>query len=143
MRAEIDIPSLPGAYLLVIDLGRPLTFTIAGKRTVTLPPGRYAYCGSARGPGGLAARLARHLRSGKSAHWHVDRLTRAGRVVAIGLCPHGRECALFDAVSQLPGVSIPAPGLGSSDCDRCAAHLAAVGPAFLPRTIGLPDALAA
>jgi len=143
LRTEIDCPASPGAYLLVIDLDRPLTFPIAGGRIAALPPGRYAYCGSARGLGGLAARVARHLRHDKLAHWHVDHLTRAGRIVAVGILSDGRECALFDAVSQLSGAEIPVPGLGSSDCARCAAHLAAGGPAFLPRAIGLTDALAA
>ncbi|MGE5612498.1 MAG: DUF123 domain-containing protein, partial [Bacillota bacterium] len=63
------IPATPGAYVLVIRLDR----AAAG-----LPAGRYLYCGSARGPGGLRARVGRHMRKGKVVRWHVDRLTEAG-----------------------------------------------------------------
>jgi len=143
LRIDINCPSLPGAYILVVDLAEPLGFGIAGGRAVRLEPGRYAYCGSARGPGGLAGRLSRHLRTRKPMHWHVDHLTGAGRIAAIGICVDGRECDLLDAIARLPGTWIPVPGLGSSDCTRCAAHLAAVDPGFGPSAIGLTDALAA
>jgi len=58
------VPHLPkeaGAYLLLIDLDKALSGTIR-HRAFTLPPGLYFYAGSARGPGGIAARVARHLR---------------------------------------------------------------------------------
>ncbi len=143
MKTDIRFPARPGAYVLVIDLARPLRFQVAGGNTVFLPAGRYAYCGSARGPGGLAARLARHMRLPKPVHWHVDHLTAAGRVAAVGITREDDECALFDKIARLPGVGVPAPGLGSSDCRRCAAHLAAVDAAFGPAAIGLVDVLVA
>ena len=143
MRIDIRCPSLPGAYVLVIELAEPLSFDIGGGRHVRLRPGRYAYCGSARGPGGLKARLARHLRTQKPVHWHVDHLTGIGKIVAVGFRVDGRECDLLNHIASLPGAWIPAPGLGSSDCARCAAHLAAVEPAFVPAAIGLPQVLAA
>ena len=143
MRTEIRCSAGPGAYVLVIDLARPLMFSIARGRPVRLPAGRYAYCGNARGPGGLAARLARHARRDKPVHWHVDRLTSAGRIAGIGTTQHGDECALFERIMGLSGSRVPVRGLGSSDCTRCAAHLAAVDPAFSPAAIGLVDALAA
>jgi Uri superfamily endonuclease len=52
-----------------------------------LPAGRYLYCGSDKGPGGLKARLSRHFRHGKSVRWHVDQLTERGSVVAVGFSP--------------------------------------------------------
>ena len=75
-----DGPRASGAYALLIALDEPLRVH-AGARDATLAPGLYVYCGSARGPGGLAARLARHMRRDKRAHWHVDQLTgsREGR----------------------------------------------------------------
>lgn len=47
-----DAPSLPGAYILVIKIINMMTVTLPGKQTVSLVPGRYLYCGSAKGPGG-------------------------------------------------------------------------------------------
>ena len=123
-----ELTTEPGAYLLVIDLEAPLALA----KGVTLPPGRYGYCGSAYGPGGIRARVARHLKRGKTVHWHIDRLTAAGRIVAVNSEPGGDECALMDGLRAQSGVSIPAPGFGSSDCRRCPAHLASLPPEFIP-----------
>ena len=70
-----------GAYLLLVELAKPLSLTQRGK-PVSLAAGTYAYCGSANGPGGIAARVARHMRKDKKAHWHVDALTVAAREFA-------------------------------------------------------------
>lgn len=37
--------------------------------------------------------------------------------------PGRRECAIVAAIGALPGVTVPAPGFGSSDCRVCPAHL--------------------
>ena len=126
------LPRVPGAYVLLIALDAPLRLAISTLPAVTLEPGRYAYCGSARGPGGIAARVGRHVRRGKAVRWHVDRLTEAGRVVALHLRPEGDECALFQGLRALPGTRVPVPGFGSSDCRRCPTHLLA-----LPATLDL------
>ena len=125
-----DITTAPGAYVLIIDLDGPLALDVPKGAAATLAAGRYAYCGSARGPGGIRARAARHLRRDKAVRWHVDRLTVAGRVVAVHAEPGGGGCALFDRLRALPGVSVPVPGFGSSDCRHCPAHLARVPPGF-------------
>jgi len=39
-----------------------------------LLPGYYIYIGSAFGPGGVRARMLRHLRADKPKHWHIDYL---------------------------------------------------------------------
>ena len=93
-RAAANIPALPGAYVLVIALARPLEVAIGGGTPQRLAPGRYLYCGSARGPGGLKARIARHMRCGKPVRWHVDRLTEHGSVRGVWIFPAGDECAL-------------------------------------------------
>ncbi|MFO1103548.1 MAG: DUF123 domain-containing protein [Methylocystis sp.] len=113
------VNAAPGAYALWLRLGAPLTAT-AGGIAVTLESGDYLYCGSAKGPGGLRARLARHRRKDKRAHWHVDQLTLQGQVLGAFIVEGGDECALNAALSALP---IPLLGFGSSDCSRCAAHL--------------------
>ncbi len=124
------VPPEPGAYVLLIELGAPLALEVASLPRAVLPAGRYAYCGSAYGPGGLKARIGRHLRQDKAQRWHVDHLTGAGRIVAFRAVPGGRECDLLDRLLKAPGASVPIPRLGSSDCRRCPAHLVALPEGF-------------
>jgi histidyl-tRNA synthetase len=119
VQAASDIPDLAGAYVLVIDLAEPVRVAIGG-HTWRLDSGRYLYCGSAHGPGGLHARVGRHMRRGKPIRWHVDQLTEPGRVRGALIFPGQRECALAAQLAHLP---VPIPGFGSSDCRRCASHL--------------------
>lgn len=116
------MPAMPGAYALIIELGRGLAFELRG-RPVALGPGAYLYCGSAYGPGGIAARVRRHARRRKKRHWHVDHLTAAGRVPAAYALPGGSECALVAQALALDGVGVPIRGFGASDCRSCATHL--------------------
>jgi len=88
-----------------------------------MPPGTYLDLGSAYGPGGLPARLRRHLRADKRPHWHVDHLTTAGTVVRVFALLNGRECDLVEFALQVPAIHAPIAGFGSSDCRRCASHL--------------------
>ena len=125
----------PGAYLLVVELGHSLPLDGTALAPAVLPPGCYAYCGSAYGPGGLGARIGRHLRRGKALRWHIDRLTEAGRILCVGWRPRGRECALVAGLSGLPSVTVPVAGFGSSDCRRCAAHLLAMPSGFDARAL--------
>jgi histidyl-tRNA synthetase len=118
VRTAAAAPAGAGAYVLLVTLAVPLDLVMP--RRATLVPGRYLYCGSANGPGGLRARLGRHMRRGKSLRWHIDRLTEAGEVPGAWVVPDGDECALAAALAHLP---IPVPGFGSSDCPRCRSHL--------------------
>ena len=124
------VPAEPGAYVLLIELGAPLVLEVASLARAVLPAGRYAYCGSAYGPGGLKARIGRHLRRDKAHRWHVDHLTAAGRIVAFRAVPGGRECDLLARVLEMPGASVPVPRFGSSDCRACPAHLVALPAGF-------------
>jgi histidyl-tRNA synthetase len=103
-----------------------LPLAIRGLPAATLPAGWYIYAGSARGPGGIRARLGRHLGPGKGAHWHIDTLTQAAVARRGFPIPGGEECALVRALLARPGTRIPVPGFGSSDCRSCASHLLAV-----------------
>jgi histidyl-tRNA synthetase len=114
-----DAPSTPGAYALALRLDAPLDVR-AGKISARLPAGDYLYCGSAYGPGGLRARLARHMRPQKRAHWHIDQLTSVTNALGAIVEECGDECTLNAALANLP---TPIAGFGSSDCRRCAAHL--------------------
>ena len=121
------MPSGPGAYVLALALTRPLTVAVAGRPAGTLAPGIYLYAGSARGPGGIRARVERHLRPGKRRHWHIDQITHAAAKMAALGWPEGDECMLMDTIRGLDGACVPIAGFGSSDCPRCAAHLARLG----------------
>lgn len=123
------IPAVPGAYALLVVLAEGVEVRLPGRAPAVLPAGRFLYCGSARGPGGLRARVGRHMRRDKRVRWHIDRLTLAGQVAGAWVFPDGDECALVAGLSRLP---VPLPGFGSSDCRRCASHLLA-----WPEAVGL------
>lgn len=120
--AAADLPREGGAYALLVRLDEPLQLDIPRFRGHSLMPGYYAYCGSAYGPGGIRARVSRHLRADKPKRWHVDRLTASGSILQAGVVVSGHECKLAAAILSLGG-SVVLPGFGSSDCRRCTTHL--------------------
>jgi len=123
---EADWPTALGVYILILRLETPLTFQAGRLGRVALTAGCYAYVGSARGPGGLRARLARHLRPQKRLHWHIDYLTQRAAVTKIHwqVADEPLECRWAQRLLRLPGASAPAPGFGSSDCRAgCPSHL--------------------
>lgn len=91
--------------------------------TITLTPGWYLYVGSAFGPGGVRARVMRHLRRDKPRHWHLDYLEAvlAPREVWYTHAARRYEHVLATALDTLGGVR-PVAGFGCSDC-ACSAHL--------------------
>ena len=123
----------PGAYLLVVALSGPLALPRPALKSARLGPGHYLYAGSALGSGGIRARALRHARKGKRRHWHIDHLTEAGTLLAALALPGMGECDVVRSLLALPGVTVPVPGFGSSDCRACPAHLlAAPGPGNAP-----------
>lgn len=118
------LPSGPGTYVLIMRMVRHATVTIGKLGAVRFPAGWYAYAGSARGSGGLAARLSRHLRQSKSFHWHIDYLRPHVRPVTIWYTTgrDKRECSWAKALVELPAATVPSAGFGASDCG-CPAHL--------------------
>lgn len=141
-----DLPGLDdakGAYLLLIRLPAPLVVGIPTLPPATLAPGHYVYCGSARGPGGIRARLARHFRPDKRPHWHIDRLTMAGAAMQAVAVPGGNECDLAARLLATPfgecgRFAHPVPGFGASDCRRCVSHLLKWTPAAARERDGRP-----
>ncbi len=116
--------SRPGTYALLIRAARPVTLRVGALGTVDIRRGIHVYVGSAHGPGGLAARIRRHVARDKRVHWHVDHLTTRLPVIEVWWAPGERrlEHAWSDAVAALPGARVSVPRFGSSDC-RCATHL--------------------
>lgn len=118
-----DGEKVRGAYALVVELADRLAVAPGGRPGGVLDPGFYLYAGSARGPGGIAARLVRHFRRGKTLHWHIDRLTEVAASLSAHAFPDGYECAIVEKLRRMDGVRVPVPGFGSSDCRRCQSHL--------------------
>lgn len=113
--------------MLALWLDRSRTIEVGSLGQIHFPAGWTLYVGSARGPGGLEARLARHrqkVRAGKRRHWHVDSL----REEAVWAGAWGRageeaaECEWAARLLSLPDAQLVARGFGSSDC-RCPGHL--------------------
>ncbi|MGO1118468.1 GIY-YIG nuclease family protein [Rhodovibrionaceae bacterium A322] len=139
LSSAIGLESLPregGAYALVIDLDRPLAVPAGRKEIQSLKPGRYLYAGSAYGPGGIQARVARHARRDKSLRWHVDHLTVAAGVSWAVALPGGKECDIVACLIKDNRVSQPIPGFGSSDCRSCKTHLLALPEGFDTAQLG-------
>lgn len=121
------ISDAAGAYALLVRLDRAVEIALPGTRPVRLEPGWFAYCGSARGPGGMRARLRRHMRRDKALHWHVDRLTiEAAGIVAVPFA-EGDECRLVAALLDGGDFEVAAAGFGSTDCRACDSHLLRFG----------------
>ena len=122
--AVADLPPMPGAYVLEFKLTETVDLSAGRLGSVSFGPGRYRYYGSARGPGGLRARVLRHVQpDGRSDHWHVDVLTRAAPVARVLIAPDGHECELVAGDLASGDWSVAVAGFGSSDCRRCRAHL--------------------
>ena len=114
----------PGTYVLVMWLSGPCSLEIGRLGTFAFRPGRYAYVGSALGPGGLGARLERHARREKWPHWHIDYLLDRAVLCEVWYLKTATrwECAWAGVLGKLPEVQAPVPGFGASDC-ACRSHL--------------------
>lgn len=118
-----ELPRNAGVYALLIRVSAPLDVTIRNSRH-RLESGFYVYVGSARGPGGVRARVMRHLRRAKRVRWHVDQITGYAEVALI-VCAETREseCVLVPFL-EAEGFEHPVHGFGASDCKRkCTSHL--------------------
>lgn len=117
---------MAGTYVLVVTLARSTTVEVGALGPIAFEAGKYAYVGSAFGPGGFS-RIDRHrsVASGERTvrHWHVDYLLghREASLERVVTFPEeDRECELAD---ELPGNRVA--DFGASDCD-CRAHLLSV-----------------
>lgn len=126
-----DWPAEPGDYVLVWWLAETWPDVPVGRLgTFDLAPGTWVYVGSARGPGGLRARIARHERADKPRHWHIDHLTATlprPRVIVLPEAtgaPLRLECRIVQRLLDVRGFAAPIAGFGSGDCDAgCPSHL--------------------
>jgi Uri superfamily endonuclease len=117
------LPAARGTYALELFLAKRSCLQIGKLGAFDFPRGYYVYVGSARGAGGLRARLLRHWCDDKRVHWHIDYLRAVARPVRVWYSTAKRadECK-WAALMQAKGACISAPRFGASDC-ACAAHL--------------------
>ena len=125
----ISLPASAGAYWLVLRLPEPSMLHVGRFGTVAFPAGWYVYTGSARGPGGIHARLGRHLRGSPRPRWHIDALRAVAQPALWGWTTSPSpdlpwECRWAQALATQAAARIPLPGFGASDCrSGCPAHL--------------------
>jgi Uri superfamily endonuclease len=117
-----------GAYLLYLQIKRPIKINAGKFKDIILPAGNYVYVGSARR--GIAQRVARHKRLAESKkgklHWHIDSLLVHAHTQLAGeeALSERSECDVSKQLASMEGVIAPILGFGSSDCrSGCKAHL--------------------
>jgi len=116
-----------GLYVLVLRVEEGV-YRIGRLYHGRLPGGYYVYVGSAWGPGGLKARISRHLRRDKKPRWHIDWLTVSSRVrvVDVYVLPGYRDEGRLASILSEAG-ECPVRGFGSSDDPGNECHLFYLG----------------
>ena len=140
---DIELPDLPGNYVLVYHNGCSFEFNHKTLGNHPLYAGWYFYTGSAHGSGGLRSRIHRHLIADAKVHWHIDFLKRVMKMQQVWYDLHevNQECMITRTIMSVEGAGIPIKGFGASDChEGCPAHLVSftqdVSPDLVYRTLG-------
>jgi Uri superfamily endonuclease len=117
------LKSDPGTYALILQSHSTETVQVGRWGQLDLKPGYYLYIGSAFGPGGVQARVSRHLRLNKRTHWHIDYLRDYVTPVEdwVSYAEKHLEHEWAGVLIGVPGM-IPLQGFGCSDCG-CFSHL--------------------
>ena len=121
-----------GYYILGFKILNNLTLNIktlnhGGK--IILPSGYYLYIGSAFGPGGLFARVRRHLQRNKKIRWHIDFITTKADKLNF-LFVYGiksskdaiTECDIVRKLIDEKVAKLSLRGFGATDSE-CSTHL--------------------
>jgi len=121
---SFELPSGPGTYVLVLMVIWESVIAVGALGEQTFEPGFWLYCGSALGPGGLAARVAHHVRFAERPRWHIDYLRFAGTPAEVWYArsEESLECGWAGILSGIREVTRGPLGFGSSDCG-CSSHL--------------------
>lgn len=117
------LPPARGTYVLILRNPARNAIQVGRLGKQEFKRGWYLYAGSAFGPGGLSARVGRHLRRDKSCRWHIDYLTIRLSIhrVWLSTVPEKQECAWAGLLARMGG-RIAVQGFGASDC-ACDGHL--------------------
>ena len=116
-----------GTYAALFALPRPTYFSAIGRAgrflTVTSESGYFVYVGSAFGSGGVLAHIQNHARHATNILWHLDSVRAAMALAKIWFTFDStkRECAWSNLLHNVLGGSVPVPGFGAAECDRCPA----------------------
>lgn len=118
------LPAEPGTYALLLRSDADQPVDVGRRGSLDVRPGWYVYVGSALGPGGLAARVGRHLRREKTCRWHIDYLRAVTEPEAVWYATgtSRMECRWAAVLARLKKATVPLEGLGASDCE-CRSHL--------------------
>ncbi len=120
---NIDVPSDPGVYVLVIEVSQNLHIRVKSGKVFSLESGIYIYVGSALK--GLRSRLRRYIeKKFYRKHWHIDYLLDCEgvniRKIIFSIVLHWEgerpEVVLSRSISQLDVV--PVRGFGCTDLGR-------------------------
>lgn len=123
----MEISKQPGSYIVLSKLFVETQIGSGQFADRPLPVGIYFYSGSAFGPGGLRARIGRHLRLRTKKHWHFDHIKEYLEISEIWYSTEilKHECQFIRRIRETGQATFPVPGFGSSDCScQCPAHLA-------------------
>lgn len=106
-----------GTYLLMLSSKSNDTIQIGKLGVLRLQKGFYAYVGSAFGPGGIKARVGRHMRDEKTLRWHIDYLRRATelRYAVISYNAQRLEDEWSSKLAHSQQFEQPSEGFGASD----------------------------
>ena len=120
------LPVDKGDYLLVAELINPVEIKIGAMGNHTFNPGIYCYSGSARGPGGLKARITHHLRNSHHPTWHFDYLRPFLVMLEVWylVSEDCLECEFIHYLKDFYKAEVMVEKFGSSDCrNQCGSHL--------------------
>lgn len=118
------------AYLLFLRASRTLKVKVGSLGLLILPTGYYVYAGSARGPGGVKARVGRHLQLARlkagRVRWHIDYLLVDRNTTFVESWKienqSQTECLISKNIEKLSDLTVS--DFGSSDCRLgCKGHL--------------------
>ena len=121
---------MKGAYILLINLEQDCTIHIGALGDLLFHAGRYCYIGSACGPGGIDARVARHMRQEKKLRWHIDYLLEYGAIESVFVKEGGDEVETARILSE---TFESVPGFGASDSPLKSHLFVCPGPGIIPR----------
>jgi Uri superfamily endonuclease len=119
-----SLPRGKGTYALVMRNEPRRIVRVGALGEIRLESPWLVYVGSALGPGGLRARVGRHIIGSPNRRWHIDRVRAIADLVEVWWLEsvERKECAWATAMATRRDWRIEVPRFGSSDC-RCEGHL--------------------